>query len=84
MVNVGTSGYINDLQQVFIPLSILFILVCRWRWWSYLPYAGFVYFRATQGWGRWTMLLSFFLLVLVWLMAEEANYTFLTRGSFFR
>lgn len=24
------------------------------------------------------------LLVLVWLMAEEANYTFLTRGIFFR
>ncbi|AGW94669.1 MULTISPECIES: cytochrome C oxidase subunit IV family protein [Cupriavidus] len=24
------------------------------------------------------------LLVLVWLMAEEANYTFLTRGAFFR
>ncbi|CAG2154750.1 cytochrome C oxidase subunit IV family protein [Cupriavidus plantarum] len=24
------------------------------------------------------------LLVLVWLMAEEANFTFLTRGAFFR
>jgi len=65
-VMTGTSGYINDLQNVLIPVCILFILVARWRWWSYLPFIAYILYRMNQGWGRWTFVLSCFLLVLIW------------------
>lgn len=66
-IMTGTSGYLNDLQNVLIPVCILLVLMARWRWWSYLPFAGYLVFRMSQGWGRWTFVLSCFLFVLAWL-----------------
>ncbi len=73
-VMTGTSGYLNDLQNVLIPVSILFILVSRWRWWSYLPFLAYIMYRMNMGWGRWTFLLSCFLLVLVWLWDHRRRF----------
>lgn len=28
----GTSGYLNDLQQVLIPITVLILVVSRWRY----------------------------------------------------
>jgi hypothetical protein len=66
-VMTGTSGYVNDLQNVLIPVCISLVLVFRWRWWSFLPFLVYIFYRMNQGWGRWTFILSCFLLVLVWL-----------------
>jgi oligosaccharide repeat unit polymerase len=63
-VMTGTTGYVNDLQQVLIPITILLIVMCRWRWYSFLPFLIFLYYRAAQGWGRWTIVLTLFALVL--------------------
>ena len=73
-VMTGTSGYVNDLQNVLIPVCIAFVLVFRWRWWSFLPFAGYIFYRMGQGWGRWTFILSCFLLVLVWLWDHRRRF----------
>ena len=56
-IMTGTSGYLNDAQQVLIPISLLTIVLFRWKWWTFLPLIFFIYFRAQQGWARWTMIL---------------------------
>lgn len=63
-VMTGSSGYLNDLQQVLIPITVLLVVMCRWRWYSFLPFLIFLYYRASQGWGRWTIILTIFALVL--------------------
>jgi hypothetical protein len=63
-IMTGSSGYLNDLQQVLIPITVLFIVMCRWRWYSFIPFFVFLYYRASQGWGRWTIILTIFALVL--------------------
>lgn len=63
-IMTGTSGYLNDFQQVLIPITILIIVMCRWRWYSFLPLLVFLFYRATEGWGRWTIILTLFALVL--------------------
>lgn len=63
----NSTGYINDLHQVFIPITVLLILVARWKWWSYLPFLGYVFYRASQGQTRWTIVIALFLIALVWL-----------------
>lgn len=73
-IMTGSTGYATELKHVFIPLSILFMLVARWKWWSYLPFAGYVFYRASQGWGRWTIVLSCFLVVLVWLWDHRKRF----------
>ncbi len=73
-VMTGTSGYINDLQQVLIPITIFFLLVSRWKWYAYLPLIIFFYYRATQGWGRWTIILTFFALILVHAWQHRKNF----------
>ena len=59
----GTTGYLNDFQQVLIPITMIFIVVCRWKWWSFIPFLIFILFRLNQGWGRWTIILPFFCLL---------------------
>jgi hypothetical protein len=63
----NSTGYINDLHQVFIPITVLLILVARWKWWSYLPFLVYVFYRSSQGQTRWTIVMSLFLITLVWL-----------------
>jgi hypothetical protein len=63
-IMTGSSGYANDAQQVLIPISILAIILFKWKWWSFLPFLGFIYFRATQGWARWTMILPFLAIMM--------------------
>jgi len=72
-VMTGTSGYLNDLQQVLIPVCLLFIVVNRWRLWSFLPLVMFLSYRATQGWGRWTIILTFFALILFHTWEKRRN-----------
>jgi hypothetical protein len=63
-IMTGTSGYLNDLQQILIPITVLLVVMCRWKWYSFLPLIAFLYHRASEGWGRWTIILTFFALIL--------------------
>jgi hypothetical protein len=62
-----SSGYINELQQVFVSLVVLFAFVTRWRWFSFIPLLIFIYYRAGQGHARWMMIYPVFFLVLLYL-----------------
>lgn len=70
-VMTGTSGYVNDLQQVFVSLVVLTAFVSRWRWYSFLPMIVFIYYRAGQGNARWMMIYPVFFMVLVYLWEKR-------------
>lgn len=72
-IMTGTSGYLNDLQQVLIPLSILYVVVNHWRWYSFLPLLAFVFYRGMQGWGRWMIVLTLFGLLLIHAWERRRN-----------
>ncbi len=73
-IMTGTSGYLNDLQQVLIPITILVIVMSRWRWYSFIPFLIFLYYRATEGWGRWTIILTIFALILFHSWENRKNF----------
>lgn len=73
-IMTGTSGYLNEAQQVLIPISILSIVLFKWKWWSFLPFLAFVYFRATQGWARWTIVLPFLAIVMFYCWNNRRNF----------
>lgn len=72
-VMTGSSGYANDAQQVLIPISLLFIVLFR-KWWSWIPLIFFIYFRATQGWARWTMILPILALMMYYCWLNRRNF----------
>lgn len=72
-IMTGTSGYLNDFQQVLIPITILVIVMCRWRWYSFIPFLVFLSYRASQGWGRWTIILTIFALILFHTWEKRKN-----------
>lgn len=67
-VLTGTSGYLNDLQQVFVSFVVLFAFVHRWRWWSLTPLLVFIYYRLGEGHARWMMIypVLFGILIYLW------------------
>jgi hypothetical protein len=73
-VMTGTSGYLNDLQQVLIPVTVIFPLACRWKWYGYIPLLIFLYYRASLGWARWTIVLPIFALMLLYLWDNRRRF----------
>jgi hypothetical protein len=73
VIMTGTTGYTNEAQNVFIPITILFIVLFKWKWWSFLPFLCFVYFRLTQGWARWTVILPFLAVVTFYCWNNRRN-----------
>jgi hypothetical protein len=73
-IMTGTSGYLNELQQVLIPITVLLIVMCRWKWYSFIPLILFLFHRASEGWGRWTIILTFFALVLYHAWEKRRNF----------
>lgn len=70
-VMTGTSGYVNELQQVFVPLVVLFAFVHGWKWWSFAPLLWFIFYRATQGHARWMMIYPLIYLILIYLWQNK-------------
>ncbi len=66
-VMTGTSGYLNDAQRVLIPVCILIAWYFRWRILSLVPLVVFLGYRFSQGWGRWTILLTMVAIFLVFM-----------------
>lgn len=63
----GSSGYINDAQQVLVSVVVLFPFVMRWKLYSFLPLLAFIYYRAGQGMARWMMIYAVIFVILVYL-----------------
>lgn len=66
-----SSGYVNELQQVFVSLVVLFPFVMRWRWFSFIPLLFFIYYRAGEGHARWMMIYPVFFLLLAYLWEQR-------------
>ena len=72
-VMTGTTGYLNELQQVFVSLIVLFAFITRWRWYSFIPLLVFIYYRAGEGHARWMMIYPVFFLVLTYLWEKRRH-----------
>jgi len=72
-IMTGTSGYLNDFQQVLIPITVLTIVIFKWRWWTFIPFLIFIYFRLNAGWARWTVLLPFLAVILFHCWTHRKN-----------
>lgn len=73
-VMTGTSGYVNELQQVFVPFVVLFAFVHRWRWWSFIPLLWFIAYRSMQGHARWMMIYPLIFLILIYLWQNKRRF----------
>lgn len=70
----GSVGYINDANQMLIPLTVLIAWVYRFRLLSLLPFAAFALFRIYLGGGRWAFVLSSMSLVLLYLYDQRQRW----------
>lgn len=66
-VNTTELGYLNDTQLMIGPLTVLFIWLSRFRWWSFIPFAGYVILKSGTG-GRWPFVMACFSLGLFYLI----------------
>lgn len=66
-VAAETTGLLPHLHLVLLPVTVLFILVNRWRPWSFVPFIAYLLHLLGRPWGRWAVLLAVFALLLVWL-----------------
>ncbi len=73
-IMTGTSGYLNDLQQVIIPTTVLMIIVMRWRWYSFIPYVALMIYRTSQGFSRWTVIVSIMALMMFYCWDKRKNF----------
>lgn len=60
----GTSGYLNDSQFILIPLLLGFIVITGFRWYAFVPLAVYFAYRAFIGWGRYTIILTFLMVIM--------------------
>lgn len=56
-INTTSNGYISEGQRLLVPLCAIFAWFFRFRWYSFLPLAMFVLFKATSG-GRGSFVLA--------------------------
>lgn len=56
-VNTTGNGYFDNLQLLLAPLSVLFVWLFRFRWWSFVPLVAFVVLRSGTG-GRWPFVMA--------------------------
>ncbi len=73
-IMTGTSGYLNDLQQVLVPMVVLAIIAFRWRWYAFIPLLIYIYFRAGQGHARWTFVIPIIAIGLFYLWQHRKMF----------
>lgn len=64
-LNTTSNGYLTDAQLLAVPLCALFVWVFRYRIWSLVPLAAFVFLRAGSG-GRGPFVASIVTLALLY------------------
>lgn len=62
----GASGYTVEAQYMMGPLICAWLAVTRFRWPMLVLVAGYLVYRSYGGWSRWTILLSFLAISLIY------------------
>lgn len=75
MVRINTTGvgYFSDLQNVLAPLAAIFAWLFRFKWWSFVPLAMFVFLRAGTG-GRGPFVYALAALALLYLLDRRRKW----------
>lgn len=60
-----SNGYINDFQQVLGTICLAILLLARFSWSSCIPLMFYFAYRAYMGWGRWTIILTLYAVILL-------------------
>lgn len=71
---VNTTGYIVDAKNMLITLVVLTAYVGRYKWWSLVPLAIFVGYRAFLGWGRWAMVIAMLSVFFLYLWEHNRKW----------
>jgi hypothetical protein len=76
-VNVNSSGYLLDAQNMIATLCIILIWLFRFRLWSFIPLLMFIAYRAFLGWGRYAIIMSVASVALLYLYRNRRRWPFL-------
>ncbi len=63
----NTTAYFAHARNLLGPLSLLFIIFARFRWWSYWPLLLYAFYRTYMGHARWTLVVILLSLLLLFL-----------------
>lgn len=70
----GASGYTVEAQYMIGPLICAWLAVTRFRWPMMLLVAAYIGYRAYGGWSRWTILLSFLAISLIYAWQKRIKW----------
>ena len=65
-IMTNSTGYVNEAQDFIGPLLCAWMVVTRFHWLYLLPSVIYIGYRTWFGWSRWTILLFFLLVILVY------------------
>jgi hypothetical protein len=65
-IMTNSTGYLNEAQDFIMPLLCVWMVVTRFHWLGLFPSILYVGYRTWFGWSRWTILLFFLLLVMIY------------------
>ncbi len=71
-INTTGNGYWSDFQLMLGPLAVLTIWLFRFRWWTFIPFAGFLILRGGTG-GRWPLIMASVTVGLLWLYERRRS-----------
>ncbi|MBO9602023.1 MAG: oligosaccharide repeat unit polymerase [Novosphingobium sp.] len=72
--NTDTVGYLTDANNMLAPIAVLIAWQFRFRWWSLLPFAGYIASRVMVGGGRWTFIMASAALALLFLYSHRQKW----------
>ncbi len=73
-VMVGDSGYILEAQYMAGPLLALWLAVKRFRWPALVPLVPYILYRVYTGGSRWTIVLLFLVIALVYAWQKRSKW----------
>jgi hypothetical protein len=65
-INTKSVGYVNDAQFAILPLLCCWLTVSRFHWLNAAPVAAYIGYRSWFGWSRFTIVLFFLVVVVVY------------------
>lgn len=73
-VMTGVSGYTAEAQNMIGPLLCAWLAATRFKWQGIAPLAIFIGYRAYCGWSRWTIILLFVALAMVYAWQKRIRW----------
>jgi len=70
----GVSGYTVEAQYMIGPLICAWLAVTRFRWQMMLLVVAYLFYRSYGGWSRWTILLSFLAISLIYAWQKRIKW----------